>query len=107
MSYRTIVTALDVAYTRGGGPNSYFGAHYIAAGIGTDPQELLAAMVHDGVLRTWRDDSGRKAYRLEPPHTHNWRVEHLREPGDVIDICCNTCNISRTVPNRIPIEVSQ
>lgn len=107
MSYPTIVTALDVAYTRGGGPNSYFGTHYIAAGIGTDPQELLDAMVHDGVLRTWRDDSGRKAYRLEPPHTHDWRVKYVGPHGDFLEISCGTCHISRTVQNLVPIEVSQ
>lgn len=107
MRYPHVEAELNLAYTRGEelAPDEH--GRWVAAGIAAHATALLDAMVADGILRSWLDDSGRPVYMAQPRHSHDWKVGYVGRHGDFIDLYCDTCDAKRAVSNRLPIEVPE
>lgn len=76
-----------------------------------NPQDAIDRLVGMGVLEPLLVSTG-AAYRVVKPHVHEWRVQpwvvvsHALETPTLLDLVC-ACGETRTVGNRVPIEVPE
>lgn len=80
----------------------------VASGILADPQGHVDALVAAGVLEAWPGTIGGSTpftvVQPQPPHVHDWRVDHMRPAGTLL-VRCTGCPERRVVSAQLPIEV--
>jgi hypothetical protein len=85
----------------------------IAASIAEDPEDLLDALVADGILVSALRVSavealhGELSYTVPIKHEHEWYVRTVWESRGLLGLGCKGCRSTPQVPNKFPIEVPE